>query len=251
METSKKAHAGAASPGDAFTGRRVHLIGIGGSGMCALAEVLLAQKALVTGSDMAGGEVVERLTKAGATIAIGQRPENLPDPCDLVVCSAAIHPQNPEVLAAKARGLEVIKYSQMLGRLMRQKLGIAVAGTHGKSTTSAMIAYALYMDGADPSFIVGAVVDQLGTPSGAGAGPHFVAEACEFDRSFLNLDPTCSLILNIEEDHLDCYQDLDGIIEAFRSFAARVPAHGLIVANGEDRNTASALRTGTAPTAAC
>ena len=251
METSKKAHAVAPGPGDGFAGRRVHLIGIAGSGMCALAEVLLAQKALVTGSDMAGGEVVERLVQAGATIAIGQRPENLPAQCDLVVCSAAIHPQNPEVLAAQVRGLEIIKYSQMLGRLMRQKIGIAVAGTHGKSTTSAMISYALYMDGADPSFIVGAVVDQLGTPSGAGAGPHFVAEACEFDRSFLNLDPTCALILNIEEDHLDCYQNLEGIIEAFRSFAARVPAHGLIVANGEDRNTAAALRTGTASTAAC
>ncbi|MCY2929156.1 MAG: UDP-N-acetylmuramate--L-alanine ligase [Planctomycetota bacterium] len=251
METSKKAHTGAAATGDGFAGRRVHLIGIGGSGMCALAEVLLAQKALVTGSDMAGGEAVDRLTKDGAVIAIGQRPENLPPQCDLVVCSAAIHPQNPEYLAAKARGLEIVKYSQMLGRLMRQKLGIAVAGTHGKSTTSAMISYALYMDGADPSFIVGAVVDQLGTPSGAGAGPHFVAEACEFDRSFLNLDPTCALILNIEEDHLDCYQDLDGIIEAFRSFAARVPAHGLVIANGEDRNTAAALRTGQAPTAAC
>jgi UDP-N-acetylmuramate--alanine ligase len=251
METARQVGPARGGEGSAFASKRVHLIGIGGSGMCALAEVLLAQQAMVTGSDMAGGEVVRRLERAGATVQIGQRPENLPAACDLVVFSAAIHPQNPELLAARQRGLEVIKYSQMLGRLMAQKVGIAVAGTHGKSTTTAMIAYALRAGGADPSFIVGAFVEQLGAPSGAGSGPHFVAEACEFDRSFLNLDPTCALILNVEEDHLDCYENLEAIIEAFRSFAARVPAHGLLIANGEDRHTAAALRTGSAPTACC
>jgi UDP-N-acetylmuramate--alanine ligase len=134
-----------------------------------------------------------------------------------------------------------VKYSKMLGRLMAERVGVAVAGTHGKSTTTAMIAYALKKAGADPSFVVGATVPQLGGPSGVGAGRHFVAEACEFDRSFLNLCPKLALILNVEEDHLDCYENIDAIVEAFRAFAALVPPDGVLVANEEDHNVAKVI----------
>jgi len=225
-----------------FSGRRIHLIGVGGCGMRALAQMLLGCGAVVSGSDMSDSDVIGRLRDEGGNIFVGQRAENIPAGCELVVHSAAINEQNPELQAARNRGLEVVKYAAMLGRLMSQKVGIAVSGTHGKSTTSGMVSYVLTAAGAEPNFIVGATVDQLGGPSGIGRGKHFVAEACEFDRSFLHLCPTVAAILNIEEDHLDCFTGIHDIIEAFRAFASRVPADGVMIANGEDRNVATALQ---------
>jgi len=225
-----------------FAGRRIHLIGIGGSGMRALANMLIERKAVISGSDNASGGAIDRLRAAGADVHVGQCAENIPEQCDLVVRSAAIHDQNPELLAAQTRGVEVIKYSQMLGRLMAERIGIAIAGTHGKSTTSAIVAYVLHAAGVDPSFVIGATVEQLGGPSGVGAGRHFVAEACEFDRSFLNLCPRYAAILNVEEDHLDCFADLDAIVEAFKAFTALVPASGAMIANGDDRKAVEAVR---------
>jgi UDP-N-acetylmuramate--alanine ligase len=242
METEGQVDVCRRAESQSFTGRRVHLVGIGGSGMRALARMLLGRGAVVSGSDAATSGAIERLTQQGATVCIGQRAENIPDDCEVAVYSAAIHEQNPELVAARDRGIEVLKYSQMLGRLMAQKVGIAVAGTHGKSTTTAMVAYGLCAAGAQPNYIVGATVEQLGGPSGVGQGKHFVAEACEYDRSFLNLSARYAAILNIEEDHLDCYQDLAAIIEAFRAFGARVQSGGLLVVNGEDRNVAEAVR---------
>jgi len=228
---------------ESFAGRRIHLIGIGGCGMRALAQMLLDRDAVVSGSDMVSSGASQRLADRGAAVHIGQRAQNIPQDAEMVVYSVAVHERNPELLAAEARGLEMLKYSQMLGRLMSQQVGIAVAGTHGKSTTSAMVAWALTDAGAEPSFIVGATVEQLGGPSGVGHGKHFVAEACEFDKSFLNLCPTYAAILNIEEDHLDCYQDLWEIVEAFRAFTARVEPGGVLIANGEDRDVSEAVRT--------
>jgi UDP-N-acetylmuramate--alanine ligase len=239
MQTQEKGDA-ATKAAQAYAGRRVHMIGIGGAGMRALAGILLDHGACVSGSDVAGGSAIEHLAGLGASISTGQRQENIPEGCELVVYSAAIHEQNPELLAARQRGIETVKYSQMLGRLMSQRLGIAVAGTHGKSTTTAMVAYALKAAGAEPSFVVGAVVEQLSGPSGVGAGRHFVVEACEFDRSFLNLHPYLAAVLNIEEDHLDCYEDLSAIVEAFRAFAAQVVPEGMLVVNGEDREALAA-----------
>ncbi len=242
METRTRTDPPRAEAVRTYTGRQFHLIGIGGAGMRALGQMLLDRGAAVSGSDIGGGAPVKRLAEKGAAIFAGQRAENIPDPCDTVVYSAAIRDDNPELRAARSRGLEVIKYSQMLGRLMAERVGIAVAGTHGKSTTTAMVAYALTAAGADPSYVVGATVEQLGGPSGAGAGKHFVAEACEYDRSFLNLSPQHAAILNIEEDHLDCYRDIAAIVEAFRDFAGRVAPGGVLVANGEDANVTSAVR---------
>jgi len=242
METERQRHTEPHAAPEAYAGRRIHLIGIGGSGMRALAKMLIEHGAAVTGSDAAESGPIERLRREGADVAIGQCAENIPDDCGLVVYSAAIHEQNPELLAAVRREVEVVKYSQMLGRLMAERVGIAVAGTHGKSTTTAMVAYVLRAAGADPSFIVGATVPQLGGPSGVGSGRHFVAEACEYDRSFLNLRASYAAVLNVEEDHLDCYRDLDAIVEAFRAFAAQIDSAGVLVANGEDRNVTKAVR---------
>ncbi len=231
-----------------YTGLKVHLIGVGGAGMRALAGMLMDCGASISGSDMASSGATERLQCRGANVIIGQKGENIPPECDLVVYSAAIHEQNPELLAARSRNVEVVKYSQMLGRMMSRRVGIAVAGTHGKSTTTAMVAYVLHEAGADPSFIVGATVDQLGGPSGAGKGKYFVAEACEFDRSFLNMRPHYAAILNIEEDHLDCYKDLDAIVEAFRAFASQVSPEGVLIVNGDDRCAAGVVDSATANT---
>ncbi|MFB3893583.1 MAG: UDP-N-acetylmuramate--L-alanine ligase [Phycisphaerae bacterium] len=240
-ETAKKTIVVPATATSQFLGKRTHLIGIGGCGMRALAKMLMDSGAKVSGSDQAPSAALDRLAKSGAAVRVGQNADNLPKECDLVVYSAAINEQNPELLGARQRGLEVIKYSQMLGRLMKERVGVAVSGTHGKSTTTGMVAFALAASGMDPSFIVGATVDQLGGPSGAGAGKHFVLEACEFDRSFLNYYPTYAAILNVDEDHLDCYADIDAIIEAFRAFASQVRPEGVVIANGDDRHTGSAV----------
>ena len=246
METRTENLTARNADSDAFAGKRVHLIGIGGTGMRALARVLLDRGAIVTGSDQSPSGCIERLIDAGAKVTIGQKARNIPESCDLVAYSAAIHDQNPELVAARASGCEVIKYSRMLGKLMANRIGIAVAGTHGKSTTAAMVSYVLSAAGADPSFVVGATVEQLGGPSGAGSGKHFVVEACEFDRNFLDLQPQVAAILNVEEDHLDCYRDIDAIIEAFRAFVARIPCDGVLVVNGEDRNALAAAETASA-----
>ncbi len=224
-----------------LAGRRVHMIGIGGSGMCGLAAVLLRSGAIVSGSDRVPSEATKQLDAAGATVQIGQRGDNVPASADLVVASAAIKESNPEVLAARERGCEVIRYADLLGRLMGARQGVAVAGTHGKSTTTALLAYILTQAGLDPSFVVGAVVPQLGGGSAAGSGEHFVAEACEYDRSFLKLAPTLAGVLNIENDHPDCYPSMDAILEAFTAFCSLVPEHGILVANNEDRHVVQAV----------
>ncbi|GAF75413.1 unnamed protein product, partial [marine sediment metagenome] len=138
--------------------------------------------------------------------------------------------------AARSRGIPIIKYAQLVGTLMSQRRnGVAIAGTHGKSTTTAMCVHLCRRAGLDPSFLVGAHSEQLGGSSGLGLGPHFIVESCEFDRSFLHLSPESAAILNIEPDHLDCYRNLDEIVEAFARFAQNVDSNGLLVCNAEDR----------------
>jgi UDP-N-acetylmuramate--alanine ligase len=217
-----------------FTGRRVHFIGIGGCGMSGLARMLIDNGAVVTGSEPKPSTVTFELTKRGAKISRDQLGELLSREVDLVVRTAAIKDDNPEFKAAKAYGIKTIKYAEMLGEVMAERFGVAVAGTHGKSTTTAMIAHALLACGGDPSFVVGGTVPQLGGGSRSGASDFFVAEACEYDRSFHHLHPQVAIITNVEEDHLDCYKDLSEIIESFRHFAQLVPDDGLIIAGGKD-----------------
>jgi UDP-N-acetylmuramate--alanine ligase len=212
----------------------IHMVGVGGCGMSALAGLLLRRGTRVSGSDMRPSAELARLVECGARITTEQRAEAVPEDADLVVASAAVPADHPELLQARRRGIHVVKYAELLGAVMSHYDGIGISGTHGKSTTTAWLAFVLRRAGLDPSFVVGATVGQLGGGSGVGDGPHFIAEACEFDRSFLNLRPRRAAILNIEEDHLDCYKDLDAIRAAFAAFAGGVAADGLVVLNGED-----------------
>jgi UDP-N-acetylmuramate--alanine ligase len=224
-----------------FQGKRVHFIGVGGSGMSGLARALLDAGAIVTGSEPRLGPQTLELVQKGAKISRQQTGEFLDGNVDLVVRTAAVPDNNIEMLVAGRLGVKTVKYAQMLGMVMGERFGVAVSGTHGKSTTSAMIAFALRECGADPSFVIGGTAPQLGGGSHSGKGNIFVAEACEFDRSFHNLRPKIALITNIEPDHLDYYRDIDEIVESFRDFARRVPGDGVIIAGGKDRRVAQAL----------
>ena len=224
-----------------FSNRRVHFIGIGGCGMSGLARMLLDSGAIVSGSEPRPNAQTLELAKRGVKISRDQIGELLSREIDLVVRTAAVKDNNPEYQAAGKYGLQSIKYAELLGQVMQERLGVAIAGTHGKSTTTAMTAYTLLQCGADPSFVVGGTVPQLGGGSRSGKGRAFVAEACEFDRSFHNLRPRVAVITNIEEDHLDCYKDIHEIVESFRAFARIVPADGLILANGTDHRVLKAI----------
>jgi UDP-N-acetylmuramate--alanine ligase len=224
-----------------FTGRKVHFIGIGGCGMSGLASMLVDAGAIVTGSEPKPGTAALALMRRGVPIAREQDGHGVSADVDLVVRTAAIKDDNAEFAFARRLGLKHMKYAQLLGLVMQERLGVAVAGTHGKSTTTAMTAFVLTRCGLDPSFVVGGTVPQLGGGSRSGKGEAFVVEACEYDRSFHNLHPSIALITNIEADHLDCYKDLDDIIAAFRQFAQRVPPGGLLIVNGDDPNVASAI----------
>jgi UDP-N-acetylmuramate--alanine ligase len=226
-----------------FAGRRVHFIGIGGSGMAGLARILLDVGAKVSGSEPSPTEQILELARRGAIVSADQSGSLLHAGIDLVVRTAAVKDSNPEYRAALALQLPTIKYAQLLGEVMAERLGIAVAGTHGKSTTTAMVSYALTRAGIDPSFVVGGIVAQLGNVgSHSGNSNVFIAEACEYDRSFHNLHPKVSVITNIEADHLDCYKDLDDIIASFRTFAENLPSDGLLITSANDANTARAIK---------
>ncbi len=219
---------------DGLKNLRIHMIGIGGAGMSGVAAMLLRCGATVSGSDGAPSAVTAKLALAGATVDFEQHAAAIPADCELVVASAAIRDDHPQLIEARQRGLRIAKYAQFLGEVMAHFDGVAISGTHGKSTTTAWLAFVLREAGRDPNFVVGATVPQLGGGSGVGDGRAFVAEACEYDRSFLNLRPRHAVILNIEEDHLDCYRDLAEIEQAFTDFAAQVEPAGLLLLNGDD-----------------
>ena len=223
-------------------GKRFHFIGAGGIGMSGLAKLLIKHKAIVTGSDQTAGAVVEGLCRLGADIKISHRADNLPADTDAVVISAAVKENNAELKLARRRKLKVYKYAEMLGIICDCYEPIAVAGTHGKSTTSGWLAYLLKQAGLDPSFIIGAEIIQLMASSGVGEGSYFVAEACEYDRSFLNIKPKIACILNIEADHLDYYRDEAEIVGAFEQFASGIKPGGVLIANGQDPNVAKVIR---------
>lgn len=225
-----------------FAGRNVHFIGVGGSGMNGAAQMLLQAQARVSGTDREHSTATDKLTALGAKISFTQNAAALPADCDLVVHSAAIKADHPEMVEARRRGIPILKYAQLLGLIMRTKHGIAIAGTHGKSTTTAMTAYALTQAGLDPSFVMGANSRQLQGSAHGGQGPLFVVEACEYDRSFLNLHPQIAAILNIEEDHLDYYRDIDEIVEAFSGLIRQVEPSGVVLARADDARCALAVR---------
>jgi len=214
---------------------RVHMVGIGGSGMSGAAAILKDFGAKVSGSDLTPFDGMGELVAAGVRVAVGHSGSQVDDEVKLVVASAAIPETNPEMRAARSRALPVLKYAELLGGLMGLREGVAIAGTHGKSTTSGMTAYLFQRAGLSPAYAIGARSTQLGGNSAIGTGPHFIVESCEFDRSFLRLYPKLAAILNVEPDHLDCYRDLDEIVGAFAEFASNVESGGVLVCNGEDK----------------
>jgi UDP-N-acetylmuramate--alanine ligase len=211
----------------------VHFIGIGGSGLSAIARLLLEQGYRVSGSDRALSPLAAELKTAGAIVSVGHAAGNVTG-ADWVVRSSAIPDDNPEVLAALAAGIPVYKRADFLGRMMEGKDGVAVAGTHGKTTTTAMIAWTLCQLGAEPSFIVGGVLQNFGINARAGKGRAFVIEADEYDRMFLGLKPRFEVVTNIEHDHPDIYPTVAEFRAAFLDFARLVPEDGALVISGED-----------------
>ncbi len=227
---------------DPFTGLHVHFIGIGGSGMNGLAQILIQSRAIVSGTDRTRSMATEKLSALGARIAYDHGAAAIPAECDMVIHSAAIKADHPEMIEASRRGLKILKYAQLLGHMMASRCGIAIAGTHGKSTTTAMTAYALTQAAMDPSFVVGAHCRQLQGSAHGGTGNLFVVEACEYDRSFLNLRPHIAAILNIEEDHLDYYRDIHEIVEAFAQLLRQVNPAGTIITHVQDEHCMAAAR---------
>ena len=209
--------------------KKIHLVGIGGSGMCGIAEILLDAGYLVTGSDLAASATTDRLKELGARLRIGHGAEEV-EGADVVVISSAVQEDNPEVTAAREKHIPVIRRAEMLAELMRMKYGIAVAGTHGKTTTTSMIGVVLEHAGCDPTVIVGGRLRALGRHAKSGRSPLMVVEADEFDRSFLRLTPSIAVITNIESEHLDCYENLEEIKDAFVEFANKVPFYGTVIA---------------------
>jgi UDP-N-acetylmuramate--alanine ligase len=207
---------------------KVHFVGIGGIGMSGIAEVLLNLGYRVTGSDLAESETTHRLGRLGAEVFIGHRAENIKE-ADVVVTSSAVRKENPEVLAAQGRLIPVIPRAEMLAELMRMKYGIAVAGTHGKTTTTSMIATILAHGGLDPTAVIGGKLNAFGSNAKLGQGDLLVAEADESDGSFLKLTPTIAVVTNIDPEHLDHYRNLEEIKEAFLEFINKVPFYGLAV----------------------
>lgn len=214
-------------------GMHIHLVGIGGSGLSAIARVLLGMGYTVSGSDRSSSALTEALKEEGALVHIGHAAQHVAD-ADVVLISSAIPSQNPEVLAAQAAGIPVVKRSDFLDELMSGKVGIAVAGTHGKTTTSAMLASVLLQANMDPSFIVGGVLVDLGTNAQAGRGAPFVIEADEYDRMFLGLRPRAAILTAVEHDHPDCYPTIDEMVDSFRQFINGLPPDGPLVACWDD-----------------
>jgi UDP-N-acetylmuramate--alanine ligase len=213
--------------------QRIHFVGIGGIGMSGIAEVLLNLGYKVSGSDLKTSAVTQRLATLGATAFEGHRAENIAG-VEVVVTSSAIAHDNPEVTEARKLHIPVIQRAEMLSELMRLKYGIAIAGMHGKTTTTSMVAAVLAAGGLDPTVVVGGRVDAMGSNARLGKSQYLVAEADESDRSFLKLSPILSVVTNIDREHMDCYRNMRDVKRTFLDFMDRVPFYGMIVACNDD-----------------
>jgi UDP-N-acetylmuramate--alanine ligase len=211
------------------TSQHAHFIGIGGIGMSGIAEILLSLGMKVSGSDLRRGPVTDRLAQLGATIYEGHDAAHIAG-ATVVVTSSAVGAANPEVLEAHARKIPVIQRAEMLAELMRLKYGIAIAGMHGKTTTTSMVASVLSAGGLDPTVVVGGRVDALGSNARLGTTQYLVAEADESDRSFLKLSPILAVVTNLDREHMDCYHDMADVERAFLAFMDKVPFYGAVTA---------------------
>ena len=218
----------------------VHFIGIGGIGVSAVARLMLARGVEVSGSDRGASLITEKLEKEGAKVFVGHDHTQVPEECDLVVYSPAIEDTNPELILAHERGMQILSYPQALGMISRGMRTVAVSGTHGKTTTTAMTAEVLVGAGKSPTVIVGSLL-KSGTNFVAGTSNLFVVEACEYRRSFLNLSPEILVITNIDNDHLDYYGSIEGVQKAFAEMVEKVPRQGAIVCDPNDARVAPVL----------
>ena len=214
----------------------IHFIGIGGISMSGLAEILIDEGFTVSGSDSHESELTDHLAAKGARIACGQSADNIVDGIDVVVYTAAVHPDNPEFAAARDKGLPMLSRAELLGQMMKNyENAVAVSGTHGKTTTTSMITEILLAADADPTISVGGILNSIGGNIRVGGPELFVTEACEYTNSFLSFFPTMEIILNIEADHLDFFKDIDDIRNSFRRFAGLLPEDGILIINSDIR----------------
>src|SRR6516225_489537 len=220
--------------------QRIHFIGIGGIGMSGIAEILLTMGYSVSGSDLKRSGVTDRLVGMGARVFEGHAAANAAA-SDVVVTSSAVSPENPEVVEARSRKIPVIQRAEMLAELMRLKYGIAVAGMHGKTTTTSMVATVLAAGGLDPTVVVGGRVDALGSNAKLGSTQYLVAEADESDRSFLKLSPILAVVTNLDREHMDCYSDMADVERAFLDFMDKVPFYGAVTACIDNQMLAAVL----------
>jgi UDP-N-acetylmuramate--alanine ligase len=213
--------------------QRVHFVGIGGIGMSGIAELLSNLGYAVTGSDQKASEVTARLQSLGVRVSVGHDAAHV-GVADVVVYSSAVRPDNPEIADAHRRRIPVIPRAEMLAELMRLRTGIAVAGAHGKTTTTSMVALVLERAGLDPTAVIGGKLSAFGSNARLGRGEYMVVEADESDRTFLRLTPTVAIVTNIDEEHLEAYRDFDDLRETFLDFANKVPFYGAVVACLDD-----------------
>ena len=212
----------------------IYFIGIGGISMSGLAEILLSEGFRISGSDRSASALTRRLEESGVTVYYGQREENISSDIDLVVYTSAIKPDNPEMIATDKLGIASLTRAQLLGQMMKNyKTPIAVSGTHGKTTTTSMISQILLENGDDPTLSIGGIYKPIGGNIRVGSSDRFVTEACEYTNSFLSFYPKISIILNIEEDHLDFFKDIHDIRNSFHEFARLLPADGTLIINGD------------------
>lgn len=222
--------------------KKVHFVGIGGIGVSALARMMLLSGKRVSGSDSTPSIVTDRLGRLGAKIYIGHKEKNIPRNTDILVYSPAVSGNNPELMTARARGIPAYSYPEMLGIISKGKYTIAISGTHGKTTTTAMVAEILIDTERDPTVVVGSFLKKKKDNFVGGKSDLFVVEACEYRRSFLNLSPDILVITNIDADHLDYYGDLAGVQKAFSEMAQKVPKDGFIVCDPGDKRVKPALK---------
>lgn len=219
---------------DFNTPKHVYFMGIGGISMSGLAQILHAKGFKISGSDMKASELTDRLINEGINIFIGQKASNITNDIDLVVYTAAIHPDNPEYSAAKEKNIPMIPRAELLGEIMSNyNVAVGVSGTHGKTTTTSMLTEVMVEAGLDPTVSVGGILPSIGGNLRLGESSNFITEACEYTNSFLSFFPTIGIILNIEEDHLDFFKDLDDIRHSFKSYASLLPEDGLLVINSD------------------
>lgn len=224
------------NPFDSLRAGKIHFIGIGGIGLSAIAKFMLAEGKIVSGSDANRSEITDELKKIGVKVAIGQKEENLTDDTDLVIYTLAIPKNNPELIKAKKLKIPLLTYPEVLGMIFNDKLGIAICGTHGKSTTTSMAGLILAEGGLDPSVVVGSKVPEFHGNLRTGKGKYFIIEACEYERAFLEYWPKIIILNNMELDHTDYYRNIADYRSAFEEFVGHLPEDGVLIFNGDDKN---------------